>query len=333
MKVADKDTLRVAVVGGGNIAQHHLKVLKELPGVEVIALADADPQALRESAERFSIPQRWPSHRHLLKEERPDAVFVLVSVGRVAEVAATFIREGIPTFLEKPPGLYAAHTRRLAELAGQRRTLAMVGVNRRFYSSLLRGRELLLESGPVRSLAIEAHEDLARVRGNPKWPAEVIRRWSAANGIHALDLLRFFGGEVAQVQVLRQAVEGPGPDCCAALIRFAQGAVGRALMDHFSPGGHRFEVRSLGATLTSEPGFAAAVLQRRGAGPLRFEPDELDQRYKPGFFRQDQTFLECVRRNTALPFPACGLEDAARTMELIETIAGIAGEAPAFPEA
>lgn len=330
--MAGKDTLRVAVVGGGNIAQHHLRVLRDLPGVEVVALADADPQVLRESAERFSIPWRRLSHRDLLEEERPDAVFVLVSVREVAAVAASFIREGIPTFLEKPPGLYAAHTRRLAELAGQRRTLAMVGVNRRFYSALLRGRELLLEAGPVRSLAVEAHEDLARVRGNPKWPAEVIRRWSAANGIHALDLLRFFGGEVAQVQALRQTVEGPGPDCCAALIRFAQGAVGRALMDHFAPGGHRFEVRSLGAALTSEDGFAAAILQRRGTAPLRLGPDELDQRYKPGFYRQDQAFLECVRRGAALPFPACGLEDAARTMELIETIAGTAGEAPAFPE-
>ncbi len=327
------DTLRVALVGGGNIAQHHLEVLKDLPGVEVFALADADPQVLRETAERFSIPQRWPSHRDLLERERPDAVFVLVSVMNVAAVATAFIREGIPTFLEKPPGLYAAHTRRLAELAGQRHTLAMVGVNRRFYSVLLRGRELLRESGPVRSVTIEAHEDLARVRSNPKWPEEVARRWSAANGIHALDLLRFFGGEVAQVQALHRAVEGPGPDCCAALISFAQGAVGRALMDHFAPGGHRLEVRTRGATLTSEQGFSAATFQRRGAGPLRLEPDELDQRYKPGFFRQDRAFVEGARHNAPLPFPACDLEDAAKTMELIETIAGTAGEAPAFPEA
>jgi predicted dehydrogenase len=48
--VAGKDTLRVAVVGGGNIAQHHLRVLRDLPGMEVVALADADPQVLRESA-------------------------------------------------------------------------------------------------------------------------------------------------------------------------------------------------------------------------------------------------------------------------------------------
>lgn len=329
--MAKRDMLRVAVVGGGNIAQHHLKVLKDLPGVEVVALADADPQVLRESAERFSIPQRWPSHCDLLERERPDAVFVLVSVRSVAAVAAAFIREGIPTFLEKPPGLYAAHTRQLAALARQRDTLAMVGVNRRFYSSLLKGRELLLESGPVRSVSIEAHEDIARVRSNSKWPEEVARHWSAANGIHALDLLRFFGGEVAQVQVLHRAVEGPGPDCCAALISFAQGAVGRALMDHFAPGGHRFEVRTTGATLTSEYGFSAAILQRRGAEPLRLELDELDQRYKPGFFCQDRAFLECVRHGVPLPFPACGLEDAAKTMELIETIAGTAGDAPAFP--
>ena len=322
----EDNALKIAIIGGGNIAQAHLSVLRDLPQAEVVSLADIDPQTRQESADRFAIPGRWSSHLELLEKDRPDAVFVLVSVLQVAPVAADFIRAGIPTFLEKPPGLYTSQTRQLAELARQTGTLAMVGVNRRFYSVLLRGREKLLESGPVRSLTVEAHEDLDRLSGSDKFSAEVRRRWSVANGIHALDLLRFFGGDIVDITAVHHRVEGPMPDCCSALIEFEEGAVGRALMDWFAPGGHRFEVRSAGATLTSEPGFVAVALQRRGEAVERIEADEEDRRYKPGFFRQDQTFLDCVRRSAPLPFPACSLDDAVKTMEMTDLIAGTGGD-------
>ena len=111
------DALKVAVIGGGNIAQKHLPVLKDLLAADVASLVDADPRTLQESADRFSIPNRWSFHHDLLEKDRPDAVFVMVSVLSMAEVAAEFIQAGIPTFLEKPPGLYTSDTRRLAALA------------------------------------------------------------------------------------------------------------------------------------------------------------------------------------------------------------------------
>ncbi len=85
--------LKVAVIGGGNIAQQHLPVLKDLPEADVVALADANPKVLQESADRFAIPNRWSSHMELLEEDRPDAVFVLVSVehGRDAHLFARFL--------------------------------------------------------------------------------------------------------------------------------------------------------------------------------------------------------------------------------------------------
>ena len=320
--MAKRDVLSVAVIGGGNIARYHLPVLADLPQVEVTALVDTHAKTRQETADRFGIPKRLSVHTELCEGDRPDAVFVLVSVLQVADVAADFIRAGVPTFLEKPPGLYASQTRCLAQLAREHHTLAMVGVNRRFYSTLLKGREMLLEAGPVRSISVEAHEDLARVRENPKFSEEVARRWSAANGIHALDLLRFFGGDVARVESVSRVVEGPMPDCCTATVEFVDGAIGRALMDWFAPGGHRFEVRTTGATLTSDPYNYAPVLHRRGRPSVTIELEEIDRRYKAGFYRQDETFVKCVVEGTPLPFPACDLDDAVKTMALIDAIAG-----------
>ena len=196
-----------------------------------------------------------------------------------------------------------------------------MGVNRRFYSTLLAGRERLLAEGAVRSVTVEAHEDLQRIREGVKFPEEVQRRWSAANGIHALDLLRFFGGQVAGIEASREIVEGPMPDCCTATLRFEEGAVGRALMDWFAPGGHRVEVRFVGATFTTTMGNEARIRYRDGRSE-QLEWDELDRRYKPGFWRQDQTFLRWVLDGGTLPFPACSLDDAVGTMEMIDAIAG-----------
>ena len=145
--------------------------------------------------------------------------------------------------------------------------------------------------------------------------------------MHALDLIRFFAGDVAHIEARHHTVREPVPDCCTAILEFEQGAVGRALMDWFAPGGaHRFEVRGIDATLTCVNGLNGLRLRRRGQEPVDIELEEIDRRYKAGFWRQDRTFLEGVRSGEPLPFPACDLDDAVKTMELVDAIAGT-GEA------
>jgi hypothetical protein len=81
-------------------------------------------------------------------------------------------------------------------------------------------------------------------------------------------------------------------------------------------------VRGPGVTLAAEAGLERLSFQRRGSSPMILEWAEEDRRYKPGFLRQDRTFLECARTGRPLPFPACDLDEAVKTMELIDQIAG-----------
>tara|TARA_Y100000588_G_scaffold390265_3_gene495233 strand:+ start:13463 stop:14428 length:966 start_codon:yes stop_codon:yes gene_type:complete len=315
-------SLSIAVIGAGNIAQQHLPVLRDLPECNLDSIVDTNAKTLADSADRFSIPNRYATVDDLLDARRPDAVFVLVSVLRVAEVVTRFLSEKIPTFTEKPAGLYTHQTHALRDLALETDTPAMVGVNRRFYSTLQEGRRKLLAEGPIRSVTIDAHEDIERLRDWDKFPDEVIARWSAANGIHALDLLRFFGGDVATVDSSQQVVEGPMPDGVSATIEFENGAHGRAAMDWFAPGDHRFEVRTEGATLTSNRGYGTVLLRRRGQDPEELCLTDIDREYKAGFYQQDQTFLRSVLDSVPFPDPACTLDDALKTMEMIDLICG-----------
>ena len=137
------------------------------------------------------------------------------------------------------------------------------------------------------------------------------RRRAYANGIHALDLIRYFGGEVAEVDAARAAVAYPFPEfvrgpapvsppgggqpAAAGRSAPAGGAIGRVAMDFFAPGQHRFDVATDGARLISDRPFGGVTLRVRGEPAVRFEPDADDTRYKPGFWKQDSAFLEGVR--------------------------------------
>jgi predicted dehydrogenase len=342
--------LRVAVIGAGNIAQQHLPVLLAHPDCEVALLCDSDPATLARTAQRLRSmggaegeggpqagepggadgggegelrhPELVTEVGDVLRRDDLDAAFVLVSVLAVSAVAGACLEAGLPTFVEKPPGIASAETARLAELQQRRGTVAVVGLNRRFYSSHLAARERLLALGPLATVTVEAHEDLARV-SREKFPPLVLRRWAYANGIHALDLLRFFGGEVTEVLSRQETVEGPFPDSFSALLRFASGASGRAAVDWMAPGRHRFEVRGVGARATSLGGLGSTELALRGREPEVLEPDADDRRFKAGFWKQDGAFLAGVRAGRQPPFPSPSLADAHATMVLLDRLCGL----------
>jgi predicted dehydrogenase len=237
----------------------------------------------------------------------------------VARVAAQFIAAGVPTFLEKPPGIYSSDTVHLAELQQKHGTVAMAGFNRRFYANQMEAKRRLEAIGPVATVSVDAHEDLSRV-SREKFPPLVLRRWAYANGIHGLDLLRFFGGDVAEVQSVRHTVEHGFPDSFSALLRFKNGAHGRAAVDWFAPSQHRYEVRTVGALATSSVGLGRSTLRVRGQPDEALEPDEDDRNFKAGFWKQATAFLTGVRDGRQPPFPAADLADAHKTMAMIDQI-------------
>ena len=335
--MAEPRPVRCAVIGTKNIAAQHIPVLQALPEAEVAALCDIDPEAVEETSRRFGVAQTFTSLDDLEAWGEFDAVYVLVSVLAVASVAERFIRAGVPTFLEKPPGLYSSDTERLAEAARETGTTAMVGLNRRFYTCLQAGREALLDTGDVVSVTVHADEDVSAQWAGTKFPPEVAMRWAYANSIHALDLLRYLGGDVARVTSAVRQRRLPKPDSFNALLEYESGAVGRAIADHFGPKGtgHWYEARTATAVLTSAPTSSApgdrlssCTLVRAGREPVQFRLTGLDRRLKPGFPGESRAFLRAVQEGEPVSFPAPTLDDAVRTMKMIDEITGAEEWAP-----
>jgi hypothetical protein len=104
--------------------------------------------------------------------------------------------------------------------------------------------------------------------------------------------------------------------------------VGRAAVDWMAPGRHRFEVRGVGVSATSRPGFGATELALRGQPVETIDPDEDDRKYKPGFWKQDSAFLAGVRAGRQPAWPSPDLADAHASMEMIDRICGLPAADP-----
>jgi len=314
------DRLRVAIIGAGGMARRHLEVLRSIPEAEVVAVSSRGLERLEKLASDFEIDHRFRSNEEMLKTVRPDAVLVTVNAVNLYEVTLLCIEHGISALLEKPPGLTASQTESLLGASKRVEGQYMVGLNRRFYSVIQGAKKIVDDSGGLVSVLIQTTEDVAAIRTSGLHPAEVLEHWMAANGIHCIDLLRFFGGDVASVYAFSSAWKDRTPDSYGALIRFKNGAIGHYVSNWTSPG--RWEVTAYGFDMRVDlsPLEEGKVTTRGGSvSPLR--KDDIDVKFKPGFYAQDKYFVDHVRQSAPIERPAANLEDALGTMRLVEAIA------------
>ncbi len=110
--------VRVALVGAGYVAQFHHDILSEMPGVELVAVCDADAERARAAARQWHIPNAVGSVAELAGLQI-DVAHVLVPPDLHVPVARQLLEAGIGVLVEKPLALSSAEARDLQGLAGR----------------------------------------------------------------------------------------------------------------------------------------------------------------------------------------------------------------------
>jgi predicted dehydrogenase len=311
-----KNTVRLGLVGAGNIAVKHLEALQGVAGASVVGIASRTRAKAEALAARFDIPCVADDLDGLLREARPDGLLILVSVSSIGAVTRQAMQAGLPLFVEKPAGLTPLDSAELARLAGELGVRSMVGYNRRYYSVFHQGIEVIRRHGPLLGLLIEGHERIDAVRATGRHPDAVLDGWIYANATHTIDLLRFFGGEVGEMHCLAHRRREPFGDQFAAIMNFDSGALGEYSAHWLSPGGWRVMLSGQGVTVEFKPLETGVWIDAKGQ---RHEivPGDEDQRCKPGFHGQMAAFCRLVRGEDP-GWPAQDLAGAHRTMLLAE---------------
>ena len=217
---------RIGLVGAGNVAQRHARVLVGFEDVRVVGVSDVLAPAAQELAD-FVGAQPYPDVDALLTADL-DAVYVCVPPFAHGPAERAIISAGVPMFVEKPIGVDAEGADEIAQLVEERGILTAVGHHWRYLQGVVEARRLLADR-PVR-LVVGSWLDKVPPVG---WWPHVERSGGPVveQAAHVLDLARALAGEVAEVYAVGSATPPPvdGADvdnATAATMWFTSGAVG-----------------------------------------------------------------------------------------------------------
>ena len=126
------ETVKVGVIGTGQIGLEHIEGCNSSPRAEVIAAADVSKKRLKAAAEEHGIAHTFKDYRDLLKCADVDAVTVALPNYLHSPVSLAALKAGKHVCCEKPFTMNAGQAEKVLALAKKARKTFMVGLNFRF---------------------------------------------------------------------------------------------------------------------------------------------------------------------------------------------------------
>lgn len=214
--------LRMAVIGTGALGRHHARILSEMPGIELVAVADKNPRAAAETAERCRTRSTGDYHELL---GRVQAAVVAVPTSAHRQVAGDFLAAGTDVLVEKPIAGSVDEARELVALAKRHEVLLAVGHVERFSPALAAARPFL---GDPRYIRIERFGPFSFRSTDIGVVHDLM--------IHDIDLvLDLVGAPVADVQAMGTSILGEHEDCVQARLTFSNGTIADLAANRVSP--------------------------------------------------------------------------------------------------
>lgn len=193
--------MNVAIVGCGLIGQKRAKALAE---TRLVACVDVDLEKARALASQFSDCQSFSCWEEIMANKGIDIVIVATPNGQLAEITMAAIAAGKHVLVEKPAGRNAKELDRVIAAAEQSSVKVRVGFNHRYHPALQKAHEMF-EKGEIGDLMFlrARYGHGGRLGYEKEWRAKPEISGGGElidQGVHLIDLARWFLGDFTEVQ-------------------------------------------------------------------------------------------------------------------------------------
>ena len=231
------DRVRIGLIGAGGISRAHIPgFLACRDRAEVTAIADPNDEAARRAQQALGGGALYGDWRALLERADVDAVDICLPHDLHEPVAVAAAERGKHVLVEKPIARTLAEADAMLAAAERAGVILMVCHDRRYHPAFVRIKELL-DAGAIGRPLLFRLDHNQEIRLTPDhWIFQKERLGGGAIVsclTHQFDLLRWYGGDVAQVGCLSltEPERMEGEIVGVVPLRFASGALGDAVLN------------------------------------------------------------------------------------------------------
>jgi predicted dehydrogenase/nucleoside-diphosphate-sugar epimerase len=291
---------KVGLLGAGYISDWHLKALRAIPTVQVVAVCDLNRSRTESFAARHGIAGAFTSIDEMVKSGGCEAVHVLLPPELHFSAASQLLDAGVHVLLEKPACVNVSECDQLVEQA--KRVGKVVGVSHNFLFApayeRLRADVRAGLLGPIGEISIVWNKELGQLRGGPfaSWmfrePSNVMLEIGPHSAAHLLDLLG--NPESLKVEVDRPTILPSGKTFYRRWRVQADRGPARAELQFGLGGGfteHRIHIRGWIASATCDFEAGTYVLRRRSPLPEDFDRYQITRNEAKALLKQGRRKL------------------------------------------
>lgn len=287
---------KIWLIGAGGMAQDYIKVLDDLKK-EIVVIGRSHKSAIE--CKKITGVKVLEGGLDKFLEQKPEITthaIVAVGVEKLYEITKELLEYGVKNILlEKPGALETWQLKELNTLVKVNNSNVIIAYNRRFYASVLKAQEIIINDGGVTSFNFEftewAHviEPLVKAEG-------VKEKWFLGNSTHVVDLAFYLGGKPKEMNSFTSG----SLDWHSSASNFSGAGISQsgALFNYQanweSAGRWSVEILTKNNRLIFRP-MEKLQIQKIGTIPQLFDESidyTLDDKYKPGLYLQTKKFLE-----------------------------------------
>lgn len=282
------------LIGTGEMGREYAKVMNDL-NYDFIAVGRSENSAITFFNETGVEAITGGLELFLSKNPTmPDAVIVAVGIESLSETAIQLLNYGVKNILLEKPGVGSPkEIDTLNELCSLKAANVLLAYNRRFYSSILKAKELINMDGGVKSFNFEFTEWSHSIKNLQKDPIEH-NFWFLGNSSHVIDTAFNLCG--IPTEMSSYFTGGTNWHPASSIFAGAGICPNNVLFSYIAnwegPGRWNLEIVTKDRRLILKP---MEILQEQKIGSIEINPilidNNLDISFKPGIYLQTKAFI------------------------------------------
>lgn len=298
----------VGLLGAGWVAGEYVKVFRDHPLTEVVGIYNRTPGKATQLLQAYGIQgKEYASLDEFFADERIQIVVSCTHPQVRAEHCVRAAQTGRHIVLEKPVGIAREQTAAIREAVAKAGVKTVTSFVLRWNPQFVTVRQLIDDGGLGDLIYGEAdywHPARRAQPGSPGLRKDVVGSAFLSGGCHAVDMLRWLGGEVVEVSAFaappKRVTHFEFDPVVVAALKFANGAVGKlsALLDGDTP--YRFNCRLFGTNGSIQNNEVYSSQKYPGATDYftfpTITPNSGDVSHHP-FKGEIYHFIDCIEQN------------------------------------